>query len=113
MKTSRLRRHLDRLAGIVHRRSAARRDRAETSLYGEMQRGALIGTVLCAGAAGIGAAAIDWQLAAWLGAALGSLIGLLLWLESPGLPADPVLAPAPGLDRRPRRARVGDGTRGE
>lgn len=77
-----------------------RRQRERTTVYQEINRGALIGLTVCALATlGTGSATVvTW--AAITGLSMGAIIGLLLWMGSDdATPEDPVVPPAPGQRR--------------
>lgn len=96
MKRSTLQICIDRAAGLVKCLSTPQ---SPASVYEEMHQGSIIGLLACvllaamSGLPGI----VAW--AAFLGATLGAVIGLLLWLGSDSLDEQPVIPP-----HRPRHS---------
>ncbi|MGE5492153.1 MAG: hypothetical protein ACM31P_12800 [Actinomycetota bacterium] len=82
----------------------------QTSIYQEMELGAVIGffssSLIALHLAGTHLSALVMILASSLGLFLGAVIGAVLWISAAKLPEDAVLAPAPGQGRsrdKPRR----------
>ncbi|HEX6734579.1 MAG TPA: hypothetical protein VF096_07180 [Azonexus sp.] len=105
---------MKRLLFRLLRYRAARRARGRpaASVHEEMHRGALIGLVVCllfAAASGGRPGPVLW--AALIGAGVGALSGLLLWLGSDQLDEQPIVPPQRSRwrpdDAVPRRAPAG------
>ncbi|HZX32891.1 MAG TPA: hypothetical protein VFF03_16190 [Rhodocyclaceae bacterium] len=83
-----------------------------TSLYQEMEMGAVIGffasSLIALHLAGAHLSGLVMILASSLGLFLGAVIGTVLWISAAKLPEDAVLAPAPGQARSRKERRPGD-----